>query len=406
MKFFLVIDSLSGGGAERVLLNISKSLSCSGHDVVVVLTLGNRIAYEIPDHVRVVFLGDKAPKNNNKVLNVFFKHDFLLFCFFSKIFKKFYKFISDLTIASEKFAHFILEESPDCILSFLPNSNVISILAKKNHKISCPLILSDRNYLQKEITRLGYPLFYNTIFKKYYRNADLHISVSSLCKKYLNETFNIDVNKIVTINNGVDIEFVRNKAKSSFAYNNAKYVYDREMLKIVTAGRFSEQKDHSSLLQALAIVSKKISCCLFLIGEGELQEDLRLKARQLGVDGIVYFVGWQDNPYSIMSHCDVFVLSSLWEGFPNALLEAMAVGLPVISTRCPSGPEEILDYGKYGMLVPPGDPEAMALAVAQFADGNYRKKQAHLARRRVEFFSLERSMEKYVNTLLGIASHN
>lgn len=109
---------------------------------------------------------------------------------------------------------------------------------------------------------------------------------------------------------------------------------------------------------------------LVILGEGEERGRLERLARQLGVDGNLWMPGFVDNPFSFMKQADVFVLSSRWEGLPGVLIQAMACGTPVVSTNCPSGPEEILEGGKWGKLVPVGDEMALARAIEEVLDGD------------------------------------
>jgi glycosyltransferase involved in cell wall biosynthesis len=102
---------------------------------------------------------------------------------------------------------------------------------------------------------------------------------------------------------------------------------------------------------------------LIILGEGDLKSELKSRTRELGIEHAVVFAGWVGNPFSIMSRCDLFVLSSRYEGFPNALLEAMCCGLPVVSFDCPTGPRQIIQHGINGLLVPPEDKDKLKRAI-------------------------------------------
>ena len=104
------------------------------------------------------------------------------------------------------------------------------------------------------------------------------------------------------------------------------------------------------------------------MGDGERKAELRSLSAALDLSDAVDFVGFQLNPYAYVSRCDVYALSSRWECLPTALIEALACGVPVVATRCPHGPEEILENGKWGRLTPVGDPEAMARALLEALD--------------------------------------
>jgi glycosyltransferase involved in cell wall biosynthesis len=128
---------------------------------------------------------------------------------------------------------------------------------------------------------------------------------------------------------------------------------------------------------------------LVLVGQGPLQDELTALARELGISDRVVFAGWQENPFAWMANADLFVLSSRFEGFGNVVIEAMACGLPVVSTDCPSGPSEILAGGDTGILVPVGNARALADAMcAVLEDGNLRAQLADKSRRRVPEFDI------------------
>jgi glycosyltransferase involved in cell wall biosynthesis len=132
---------------------------------------------------------------------------------------------------------------------------------------------------------------------------------------------------------------------------------------LISAGRLAQQKRLDILLRAFALVRGRIPATLWVCGDGPRQKALRRHAEKLGVDSSIGWLGFQDNPYALMRTADLFVLTSDYEGLPNALIEAQGLGLPAVSTRCPTGPEEIIEDGVTGMLVPVGDAAAVAEAV-------------------------------------------
>jgi len=142
---------------------------------------------------------------------------------------------------------------------------------------------------------------------------------------------------------------------------------------ILSVGRLSPQKDQATLIKALAEVQNVTPCKLIILGNGPLREELLSLAQRNGVKDKLDLPGFVSNPYAWMVKADCFVLSSIWEGFPNVLAEALSLGIPVISTDCPSGPAEILDQGKYGYLVPMKDSHALAKAIVQTLQGNHCK---------------------------------
>jgi glycosyltransferase involved in cell wall biosynthesis len=134
--------------------------------------------------------------------------------------------------------------------------------------------------------------------------------------------------------------------------------------RILSVGRLKRVKNHALLMRAFAQL-KRADARLMLVGNGELEEDLLGLASRLGIADRTVFAGFQSDPTPFYRTADLFVLSSDHEGFGNVIVEAMACGIPVVSTDCPSGPSEILAGGKYGTLVPAGDTDTLAHAIAE-----------------------------------------
>ncbi len=134
-----------------------------------------------------------------------------------------------------------------------------------------------------------------------------------------------------------------------------------------------------------------------IFGEGPERARIESLRRDLGLEADVDLPGVTDNPYSAMRQASLFVLSSRFEGLPTVLIEALACGCPAVSTTCPSGPAEILDGGRYGLLVPPENPEALAAGILQGLDQRWDR---DALRRRGAEFSLTASLDQYL-ALLG-----
>jgi glycosyltransferase involved in cell wall biosynthesis len=165
---------------------------------------------------------------------------------------------------------------------------------------------------------------------------------------------------------------------------------------IATAGRLVPVKDHWTLLRAFAILRAARPARLVIFGEGPLEAELRAAAGQSGIGSDVLFAGYVNDPAACYASTDLFVLSSTSEGFGNVLVEAMAAGVPVVSTDAPHGPREILEDGRFGALVPVGDADAMARAMAEMLD---RPTPAAILKGRAADFDVEKIGDRY-ETLL------
>jgi glycosyltransferase involved in cell wall biosynthesis len=171
---------------------------------------------------------------------------------------------------------------------------------------------------------------------------------------------------------------------------------------ILAAGRLDPQKDFATLIRAFARVRQGRPARLMILGAANptnlaFAEELRALPGDLGVGEDVAMPGFVDNPLAFMARASVFVLSSLYEGLPGVLIQALACGCPVVSTDCPSGPAEVLDHGRFGPLVPVGDVAALAGAIEQVLDD---PPSAESLRARAELFSVERSADRHLELLL------
>jgi glycosyltransferase involved in cell wall biosynthesis len=139
---------------------------------------------------------------------------------------------------------------------------------------------------------------------------------------------------------------------------------------------------------------------LLILGDGEDRPLLEQLAKDLNISEDVSLPGFTDNPYAFMKKSAIFVLSSIYEGLPNVLIEALACGCPVVATNCPTGPKEILDNGRYGRLVPVGNHEALAKAILETLDNpDFPATKEERIQRALEF-SLDAAVEKYLQVLL------
>ncbi|WP_019624876.1 glycosyltransferase [Thioalkalivibrio thiocyanoxidans] len=165
---------------------------------------------------------------------------------------------------------------------------------------------------------------------------------------------------------------------------------------VLAVGRLKPQKDFATLLRAFARLHAQRTCRLIILGEGPERARLQHLARELDIADHVDLAGFRANPYPFMRTASLLVLSSRFEGSPNVLVEAMALGTPVVATDCPSGPRDILDGGRCGPLVPVGDAAALADGMARGLDAPTEPTQLQQA---VADYTVEKSARAYLDAL-------
>ncbi len=167
--------------------------------------------------------------------------------------------------------------------------------------------------------------------------------------------------------------------------------------RVLAVGTLKPIKDYATLLEAFALLRRTVDARLLILGEGECRAELEAQARRLGIEGEVFMPGFVVDPAPYYRHAHLHVLSSSGEGFANVIAEALAAGTPVVSTDCPSGPREILADGQFGRLVPVGDAQALAHAIAESLDAPH-DRAALVAR--AQHFSIDRAVDQYLALLL------
>ena len=189
------------------------------------------------------------------------------------------------------------------------------------------------------------------------------VAVSRGVAENVSASLGVPAGKITPIYNPVFTPDIARRAKAMPAH---PWFGDDGLPVILGAGRLAPQKDFATLIEAFRRVSAARACRLIVLGEGRLRPQLEGQIRALGLEDRVSLPGWAENPYALMSRAALFVLSSRYEGFPGALVEALACGCPAVSTDCPAGPSEILKDP--GLLAPVGDPEALSRVMLRALD--------------------------------------
>ncbi|MCX7358341.1 MAG: glycosyltransferase [Alphaproteobacteria bacterium] len=288
------------------------------------------------------------------------------------------------------------ELKPDVSLSFLTRANLATALIAPT-----PCVISERAHTSHHLGKGLRGAVSRTMVRNLYPRATRIIAVSDGVERDLRNNFGIPASKLISIPNPVDAAGIREKAKQA-----SPVAIDGPF--IMSAGRLVGVKNFAMLIRAFAAAGDNRK--LVIAGEGEERTILEGLARQLGVGDRVTLPGYIANPYPLMAKADIFVLSSNSEGYPNALIEGMALGRPVISTNCNSGPSEILaekprsdigglTFAEHGVLTPVGDPEAMADAIRALDDPRRRGEYGAKAEARAATFSATAIKDRYWDVL-------
>lgn len=329
----VLIYSLSGGGAERVVSILLKELK---DDYSITLFLMNdKIVYNIPEDIKIVYL----EKSNNEENS------------FYKIFK--------IPFLSFKYKQLCNENSIDISLSFMYRPNFINVFSKCLGNKS-KVLISERNTASMTYSGNKLSSFIGRfLVKRLYSKADLIIPNSIGNAEDLINNFNINQKKIRIVNNPINIELIDSLAKEEVSDMS----FDK--FTFISVARLEKHKNHDITIRAYSKIANEDNQ-LLILGIGDEMQYLQELIDSLNLNKSVKLLGFRKNPYKYLSKSNCFILSSSREGFPNVLIEALACGLPVISSDCKSGPREILNSEEFGLLYPVGEIETLVKKMKYF----------------------------------------
>lgn len=297
MKVLFFVGQLKQGGAERVVSIISNKLVERGFDVEILSYYDSEINYYFDSRIKITKV-IKESKTNNLIKN-------------TNWLKNYFKNNSDI------------------IISFMAPFNILSLWANRNNDVS--IIVSDRN----DPRRVPSNIILRVIRNKLYKKANYVVVQTEHNKEYFS-----NLNNVVVINNPIDLKELASKALNTSKEN-----------KIVSIGRLMPQKNHIMLINAFnEFVKKHNDYKLVIYGEGSYRTELEKKIKELNLSDSILLPGETTNILNEILDAKLFVLSSNYEGMPNALVEAMCLGLPCISTKV-SGANELIKNKENGLLI-------------------------------------------------------
>lgn len=362
-----LINSLAGGGAERVMVSISSQFVAD--------EVYGQISLVLLDRAEIKYQPD--PSLDVHILNAG-----------GGLIKSLWK------------GYWLLRElTPDVCVSFLTRSNIINVMCSL--LLGYEAIISERAYTSGH-RGTGRPKYItNALVRRLYPLAAHVIAVSEKIKFDLARNYGVSESQISTIYNPIDhVKIDQCSKEPTDLVVGGPY--------FVAMGRLIESKNFATMIQGFAFSCSNSK--LVILGDGPLKPTLMAIATKAGVAHRIIFGGFQTNPFSVIAHARAFLLTSNAEGFPNSLLEAMSLGVPVVATNCNSGPSEILDdvreidvngvyRAKYGLLIPTNSAKYLAEAINMLEDEHLRESYAELSRLRGQSYTLKRAACLYQETI-------
>jgi len=372
----LCIPDLEGGGAQRSMLDLARGFASLGHRVdVLAIRPRGELRDALPPAVRLVSLegfltrlpvvsGSKRRRALAAVLPL---------------------------------VRFLRRERPDALVATSHSTNVAAAIAARLARAPTRVVLRFDSQLSRSPRLAGTRTQRRRErrARRYFPWADGWIAISAGVADDAARVAGIPRPRIAAIHNPVVTAELLERAAAPV---DEPWLAPGRPPVVLGVGRLVAQKDFATLVRAFARVRAQRDARLLVLGEGPERPALEKLAAELGVAADVRLAGQVAAAPAYMARAAVFALSSAWEGFGRVLVEALAVGCPVVSTDCPSGPREILAGGAFGPLVPVGDAEALAAAIVSVLE---RPPDRHALRQRAREFTLERGVERYLEVLAG-----
>lgn len=314
-RICIAIYALSHAGAERVAVSWANYLTQHGHDVFMLIYAGRDNAYALDKRIRIISIAESQ--------DAFFA---------MPVWKRLWEI-----------RKIIRREAPQTLISFLPKLQINMMLATLGMRMERIETVRNNPWVDKDVGRKRF------LWDLCFRRADRIILQTPEQGEYFTPRMQ---KKCTVIRNPISREFVSQKKE-----------YSSSVRKFVAVGRLSAQKNYPVMIRAFALaVANTPDCTLDIYGmsSAEEEESIKMLIRQLGMEERICLRGWTSNISELLPEYDAFLMSSDYEGMPNALAEAMVTGLVCISTKCRTGPKDMIDHAQNGYLIPVGNPEAYA----------------------------------------------
>lgn len=380
MKIMFLLTIYEVGGISTVAKNLSEALKTDKFEIVLLTEKLSSKHYPIDSNIKVINLDISQRRG-----------------FVAKAFN-----IARHLISMRRH---IISEAPDIILSFGAYVNCHALLSLLFFKGKRPKVIltehSEEMFLKVRNKGIRYILFkklYKILMSILYCNADHIVAVSKSIASGLRKIFFVPPDKVKVIYNPVNINRIKELCKEECLLLN----FSRPLPCIGTVARLSPEKGVHFLIQGFKILLDKIDSRLIIVGDGIERLRLEQMVKESGIQEKVVFTGYTDNPFKYVAKMDVFVLPSLWEGFPNVLLEAMACGVPVIASDSGGGIREIIINKVNGLLIKPGSSLDITSSMYDLlSDKEKRLKIIEEAYRKVEQFDISLIKKEYISLISG-----
>jgi len=362
-KIVFFCDSLGSGGAERMMISLANGIHRAGYALIMVLVKHKgEFLDELDNGIQVVNLASSRA----------------FFALFPLV-------------------RYLRHAKPSVMLATMGHINSIAVLARFLAKYPLRLVVRESttpsiafrhaSFFQKSI--------WNLLYSNILKSADLIVTPSEGVAADLISEYKQMWNQIRVIPNPLDISRLIELSNSP---NEPELRLPLHESIIIAVGRLHPAKDYPTLIRAFAKVLETRIAHLLILGEGEERKSLEQVIRSLNIQDHVSVPGFVKNPFSFMKQAAVYVLSSQYEGLPNTLLQALAIGTPSVSTDCPNGPREILENGLWGRLVPVGDIDALAQAIIDGLEGRIAIPPIEMMEER---YGIDKITQKYLDVFLA-----